>query len=120
MRAQPDFQQARPLIQRRVAFAKAGAVRPVSEHMHFRRHAIPDQRVKEVQRLLNGHGLVCVGVVHEGRRRVFGDVQRWRIRGLELFALIHQVEDLAVAQVLSVAGDGPEPRIAEHHVVRPA
>ncbi len=45
LRAQPVFQQARPLVQRRIAFAQAAAVRAVGEDVHLRRHARLDQRL---------------------------------------------------------------------------
>ena len=38
----------------------------------------------------------------------------------QCLALVHHVEDFAVAQVRGVAGDGAEPRIAEDEVVGPA
>ena len=49
--------------------------------------------------------------------RVFGDEQNRIVFGAERVALIHQVEDLAVAQERRVRGDGVEPGIAEDEVV---
>ncbi len=79
LRAQPRFEQRRPLVERSVALAQTAAVGSIRKDVRLGRNAGLHQRLIEAQTLLDGHRLVVECVVPEGGRRVLGDKQVRRV-----------------------------------------